>query len=126
MNFLSFLLGAVTTFTKKTGASGLKAAKMLLVVGLLTSGQWASAQVLSIAPTTWNVIGLDSNRPVTDGPDTFPVGARVCNTGGAAVTGLSATLNLGAGSTVISISGASSIVYGTLSSGTATAQSPSQ
>ncbi|HEX8263864.1 MAG TPA: hypothetical protein VF596_00465 [Pyrinomonadaceae bacterium] len=38
---------------------------------------------LNITPLTWNVIGLDSNR-VVDGPDTFPVGARVCNTGNAA------------------------------------------
>jgi hypothetical protein len=35
---------------------------------------------LSITPITWNVIGLDSND-VTTGPENFPVGARVCNTG---------------------------------------------
>src|SRR5687767_14370757 len=35
-----------------------------------------AAPVLTITPLTWNVIGLDSNRPAT-GPDTFPVGARV-------------------------------------------------
>lgn len=46
--------------------------------------------------------------------------------GGATVTNLSGTLNLGQGSNAISISGASSVAYGTLTSGTATAQSPSQ
>jgi len=39
-----------------------------------------AAAILSISPITWDVIGLDHNDP-TDGPDTFPVGARVCNTG---------------------------------------------
>ena len=34
---------------------------------------------LTITPTTWNVIGLDSNSPAT-GPNRFPVGARVCST----------------------------------------------
>ena len=33
---------------------------------------------LTIAPITWNVIGLDSNNPAT-GPKYFPVGARVCS-----------------------------------------------
>ena len=33
---------------------------------------------LTVAPITWNVIGLDSNKP-TSGPKYFPVGARVCS-----------------------------------------------
>jgi hypothetical protein len=33
---------------------------------------------LSITPISWGVVGLDSNR-VMDGPDTFMIGARVCN-----------------------------------------------
>ena len=41
-------------------------------------------------PITWNVIGLDSND-VTDGPNEFLVGARVCNIGDAAATNLTAT-----------------------------------
>ena len=44
----------------------------------------AAAQ-LTITPITWNIIGLDSNK-VTDGPNQFPVGARVCNTGDATAT----------------------------------------
>ena len=44
-----------------------------------------AAASLSIEPITWNVIGLDSNN-VTVGPNNFPVGARVCNTGDAIAT----------------------------------------
>jgi uncharacterized repeat protein (TIGR01451 family) len=40
---------------------------------------------LSITPITWNIIGLDSNN-VNVGPNHFPVGARVCNTGDAPAT----------------------------------------
>jgi hypothetical protein len=35
---------------------------------------------LSIEPITWDIIGLDSNN-VSVGPNHFPIGARVCNTG---------------------------------------------
>ncbi|MEO5857854.1 MAG: DUF11 domain-containing protein, partial [Pyrinomonadaceae bacterium] len=35
---------------------------------------------LTVTPITWNIVGLDSNSPAT-GPNRFPVGARVCNTG---------------------------------------------
>ena len=40
-----------------------------------------AAPTLSVEPITWDVVGLDSNKPATEGPDTFPVGSRVCNTG---------------------------------------------
>jgi LPXTG-site transpeptidase (sortase) family protein len=40
----------------------------------------SAAAVLTISPLTWNIIGLDSNN-VNVGPNNFPVGARVCNTG---------------------------------------------
>ncbi len=38
----------------------------------------AAHAALTIEPLTWNVVGLDSNTP-TDGPNRFPVGARVCS-----------------------------------------------
>ncbi len=44
-----------------------------------------AAASLSITPITWNIIGLDSNN-VNVGPNHFPVGARVCNTGDAPAT----------------------------------------
>src|SRR5437016_992387 len=66
---------------------------MLLSAGIAAGSppQPASAAAtLAIAPASWGVIGLDSNR-VTDGPDTFMVGAVVTNTGTLAATGLVAT-----------------------------------
>lgn len=64
---------------------------MWLLLGLLTlvvlPAQAATA--LTVAPITWNVVGLDSNN-VNVGPNDFPVGARVCNTSGSATT---ATVN---------------------------------
>jgi hypothetical protein len=50
-----------------------------------------AAAALTITPITWNVIGLDSNN-VNVGPNHFPVGARVCNTGDTAATNVTARL----------------------------------
>ena len=49
-----------------------------------------AAASLSIAPITWNVIGLDSNN-VNVGPNHFPIAARVCNTGDAPATNVTST-----------------------------------
>ncbi|MBW6472770.1 MAG: DUF11 domain-containing protein, partial [Anaerolineaceae bacterium] len=49
-----------------------------------------SAANLTITPITWNVIGLDSNN-VNVGPNTFPVGARVCNVGSEPASNIEAT-----------------------------------
>lgn len=69
-----------------------RAAKGLAV--LLLAGLSATANAaLVISPETWNIIGLDSNTP-TLGPYRFPVGARVCNTGGTTQT-VTATFNWG-------------------------------
>jgi LPXTG-site transpeptidase (sortase) family protein len=46
-----------------------------------------AAAILSIEPLTWNTLGLDGDD-VNAGPDQFPVGARVCNTGDAPATDL--------------------------------------
>src|SRR5688572_28793906 len=42
---------------------------------------------LAITPISWGSVGLDSND-VTAGPNVFPVGARVCNTGDQTATNL--------------------------------------
>jgi uncharacterized repeat protein (TIGR01451 family) len=34
---------------------------------------------LTVSPITWDIVGLDSNRPLTSGPELFPVGAEVCS-----------------------------------------------
>ncbi len=56
---------------------------------------------LSIYPLGWNVMGLDSNNPSV-GPNRFPVGARVCNTGTSAAKNVTATfLDEGGGNDII-------------------------
>ncbi|PSR18743.1 hypothetical protein C8255_05840 [filamentous cyanobacterium CCP3] len=73
--------------SRRFGRYGLVA----LATGLLTLLQisglplWPSAPAyaatsLSIEPLTWDFVGLDSNR-VTDGPNQYLTGARVCNIG---------------------------------------------
>lgn len=71
---------------------------LLIAAALIASLLWvvptsdpaAAAADLSITPITWNVVGLKSND-VGKGPATFPVGARVCNTGDTLATGVTAT-----------------------------------
>src|SRR5829696_3099749 len=65
---------------------------IVLIVGLAFQPQSiaSAAASLSVTPITWNVIGLDSNN-VNVGPNHFPVGARVCNTGDAAATNVTST-----------------------------------
>jgi len=48
-------------------------------------GPAAALPVLTVTPITWNVVGLDSNNVIV-GPENFPVGARVCNSGTTAAT----------------------------------------
>ncbi len=57
---------------------------------------------LTITPIGWNVVGLDHND-VTDGPDTFPIGARVCNTGTDPVTNLDVDWTWGSSNTYINL-----------------------
>ena len=98
--------------------------RAILLLCLLSCSSWVAAQpVLVISPLTWNVIGLDSNN-TSVGPNTFPVGARVCNTGTLTATTVTASITLGAGSTAINLApGPTTIVYGDLQAGAA---APSQ
>jgi LPXTG-site transpeptidase (sortase) family protein len=49
-----------------------------------------AAVELEITPLTWNTVGIGDPNPSL-GPNVFPVGARVCNTGDAAATDLTVT-----------------------------------
>ncbi len=71
-----------TASTGRTAAVSLLGA--LALFALLASPAHAQT-TLSVEPITWDVIGLDSNKPDT-GPSFFPVGVRVCNTGAASAT----------------------------------------
>lgn len=75
---------------------------MILNLGFISPKAVSAAPSLTITPITWNVIGLDSNN-VKVGPDTFPVGARVCNTGDAVVGDLVATFNWDSVNTYINL-----------------------
>ena len=61
-----------------------------------------SVENLTIIPITWNVIGLDSNN-VNVGPNTFPVGARVCNVGSEPANNLEATFVWESANTLINL-----------------------
>lgn len=67
------------------GAIG-AAALIAVATGVAAGGSAVdAAPALAIAPITWDVIGLDSNDVAT-GPNTFPVGGRVCNSGTGSAT----------------------------------------
>lgn len=72
-------------------ALALSLAPVLALVALVPAAGPASAAVTptlispgsggnspGVSTLGWSVVGLDSNRPLTDGPDEFPVGARYC------------------------------------------------
>jgi LPXTG-site transpeptidase (sortase) family protein len=64
---------------------------VVLVASVVRPQSTASAAaILTISPITWNIIGLDSNN-VNVGPNNFPVGARVCNTGDTVATNVSSS-----------------------------------
>ena len=66
----------------------------ILFLGMLfqSQGMVYAAANLTITPLTWNVVGLDSNN-VNVGPNNFPVGARVCNTGDTPAFNVGSTFN---------------------------------
>jgi uncharacterized repeat protein (TIGR01451 family) len=71
---------------------------------------------ITVAPATWNVIGLDSNNP-SIGPDTFQVGARVCNTGGTAITNVVGNFVWDSANAFINLSGPSTDTATSLAAG---------
>jgi LPXTG-site transpeptidase (sortase) family protein len=62
------------------------------LMGFFAQAQYPvfAATTITVTPITWNVIGLDSNN-VNVGPNRFPIGARVCNTGSAIATNMTAS-----------------------------------
>jgi len=82
-----------------------------------------AAAIITVTPSTWDTIGLDSNSPASaSGPYVFPVGAKI--TGGPANSAGSATLNWVSGGTTttdqyIKIHGNSTLTFTYDSSGNA-------
>src|SRR4051794_21554887 len=71
--------------------AGLLLIVFVTVISLNFPSPAIAAANLTITPITWGVMGLDSND-VTTGPNEFPVGARVCNTGTTAASNVVANL----------------------------------
>src|SRR6266404_3517747 len=88
---------------------------LLLFFGVL--GVQSAYAGLTVTPTTWNVIGLDSND-VNSGPNSFQVGARVCNTGGAPVTNVSSSFVWDSSNAFLNLSGPSTLTAASLGAGT--------
>ena len=63
---------------------------------------------LRVRPTTWNVVGLDSNNP-NAGPNLFPVGVRVCNTSAAPLNNVVGTFVWDSANPYINLSEASTL-----------------
>jgi len=102
--------GQALAVTKRLGAIA-----FFVIVGC---GQAAYAGI-TITPTSWNVVGLDSNSPNT-GPDTFQIGARICNSGGTAVTSIVGTFVWDSSSAFINLSGANTLNVASLNAGACT------
>ena len=85
---------------------------LFAAAALLLSAQNGFAQ-LTITPTTWNVIGLDSND-VNSGPNKFPVGAEVCNSGGTTIDNVMATFNWNSSNIYLNLESGNSINVGSL------------
>src|SRR6266849_1462281 len=95
---------------------------MRLFLMSLVLGVWGVQRAyagLTVTPTSWNVVGLDSNNTST-GPDTFEIGARVCNTGGTAVTNVVGDFIWDSTNIYLNPSGASTLSIGSLAAGACT------
>ncbi len=86
---------------------------IVALFGALITASPAAAAGLTLTPVTWDVIGLDSNRPAT-GPNKYPVGAKVCNTSGADITNLQTELEFLSSSTAITALGPTTDTIGNL------------
>jgi hypothetical protein len=87
------LLSAAIFQDFRSGAKGLETQSDIpqtAIAGFFTTKEAVVAPALTITPITWGLVGLDSNN-VTTGPNLFPVGARVCNTGSNPATNVAST-----------------------------------
>ena len=90
--------------------------RVFLVALFLVCGVQSAYAGLTVTPVSWNVVGLDSNN-TTIGPDTFQIGARVCNTGGTAVSNVVGDFIWDSTNAFINLSGASTLNLSSLNAG---------
>jgi len=93
--------------------------RVFLVALFLVCGVQSVYAGLTVTPVSWNVVGLDSNN-TTIGPDTFQIGARVCNTGGTAVSNVVGDFIWDSTNVFINLSGASTLNLSSLNAGACT------
>jgi hypothetical protein len=94
----------------------------VVLVGVCAAFAAASARAaatLGVTRITWDVVGLDSNK-VTSGPNQFPVGMRVCNSGSTSATNTAATFTWDSANQYISLLESPTISIGTLAAGACT------
>ncbi len=106
---------AARLIRSSTSAFLVNAALVIFILGFW--GARTAYAGLTITPTSWNVIGLDSNNP-SSGPDTFQIGARICNTGAAPVTNVSGTFIWDSFNTYINLKTGNTAGTTSLASGT--------
>jgi Big-like domain-containing protein len=95
---------------------GLAAAACVLLPALAAPATAAAAPALTATIITWNVIGLDSNDP-NAGPNQFPVGVRICNTGSSAATNVATSFSWDSANANISLVEAPGHTVGTVAAG---------
>ena len=99
--------------------SGLFLKAFLLTIIFGVWGIQSAYAAITITPVSWNVVGLDSNNQ-TIGPDTFQIGARVCNTGGAAVTNVVGTFVWDSANIYLTLTGNNPVTVSSLNAGACT------
>ena len=95
---------------------------LVVLVGVLAALAAASARAaatLTVTRITWNVVGLDSNKVAT-GPNQFPVGMRVCNSGSSAAANTTATFTWDSTNQYVSLLESPTISIGSLAAGACT------
>ena len=93
--------------------------RVFLLALFFVCGVQSAYAGLTVTPVSWNVVGLDSNN-TTIGPDTFQIGARVCNTGGTAVSNVVGDFIWDSTNVFINLSGASTLNLSSLNAGACT------
>ena len=99
--------------------AGRRAVRSLAFLLIFFSAAAGARAGITVTPTTWNIIGLDSNN-VNQGPNTFQVGARACNTGPGALSNVTANFVWDSNNTYINIFGASAFQVRSLAAGSCT------
>ncbi|MFA6587869.1 MAG: SdrD B-like domain-containing protein [Patescibacteria group bacterium] len=88
------------------------------MVGILVAPKTVSAATtLGVQILSWNILGVDSNKPVSAGPHSFLIQARVTNSGASVATGVESNFTWGTGTSYLSLVSASSFPLNSINPG---------